>query len=75
LQIPKEIREQLGIGNRAEMEIEGGKIVIRPVVKEGEMPVRGLTLEEQITLLFEQDQGPKNKNVSRERLFRRVGRK
>jgi putative ABC transport system ATP-binding protein len=75
LQIPKEIREQLGIGNRVEMDIEGGKIVIRPVVKEGEMPVRGLTLEEQITLLFEQDQGPKNKNASRERLFKRTGGK
>jgi AbrB family looped-hinge helix DNA binding protein len=75
LQIPKEVREQLGIGNRAEMEIEDGKIIIRAVVKEGEKPVRGLTLEEQIALLFEQDKGPQERNASRERLFRKAGRK
>ena len=57
------------------MEIEDGKIVIRPVVKEGEKPVRGLTLEEQIALLFEQDKGPKDKLSSRERLSGKAGRK
>jgi AbrB family looped-hinge helix DNA binding protein len=75
LQIPKEIREQMGIGNRVEMEIEDGRIVLRPVVKEGEKPVRGLTLEEQIAILFEQDNGPQDKNASRARLFRKGVRK
>jgi AbrB family looped-hinge helix DNA binding protein len=71
LQIPKEVREQLGIGNRAEMEIEDGKIVIRPVFKEGEKPVRGLSLEEQIAILFEQDAERSNRKSARERLFKK----
>ena len=75
LQIPKEVREQLGIGNRAEMEIEEGKIVIRPAYKDGEKPVRGLTLEEQIAILFEQDQGPRAKDAARVSLSRKANRK
>lgn len=74
LQIPKEVREQLGIGNRAEMEIEDGKIVIRPVIKEGEKPVRGLSLEEQIAILFEQDRGRNDRKASRDRLLGKAGR-
>jgi putative ABC transport system ATP-binding protein len=55
LQIPKEIRDQLGIGKRAELEMVDGTIVIRPVAgQEGENS-RDLSLEEQIALLFEQE--------------------
>jgi putative ABC transport system ATP-binding protein len=58
LQIPKEIRDQLGIGKRAEMEMVDGTIVIRPVAgKEGNGP-RDVSLEEQIALLFEQEKTP-----------------
>ena len=59
LQIPKEVREKLGIGKRAEMEVEDGKIVIRAVTNpDGESGPKTLTLEEQIALLFEQDKTP-----------------
>jgi len=58
LQIPKEIRDKLGIGKRAEMEMVDGTIVIRPVAgQEGENS-RDLTVEEQIALLFEQEKTP-----------------
>lgn len=76
LQIPKDVREQLGIGNRAEMEVENGKIVITPVLVDGQAPVRGLTLEEQIALLFDKDKHPQAKAESRARLLNaRKGRK
>jgi len=55
LQIPKELREQLGIGKRAQMELEDDCIVIRPVPGEDETQgAKRLTLEEQIALLFEE---------------------
>ena len=58
LQIPKEIREQLGIGKRAEMEMVDGTIVIRPVAGQDGEGTRGLTIEEQVALLFEQEKTP-----------------
>lgn len=58
LQIPKELREELGIGKRAQLEKGDDCIIIRPVATEGEEQVKKLTLEEQIELLFSQDQAP-----------------
>jgi ABC-type lipoprotein export system ATPase subunit/bifunctional DNA-binding transcriptional regulator/antitoxin component of YhaV-PrlF toxin-antitoxin module len=61
LQIPKELREQLGIGKRAVLETGENCIIIRPVEgQEGDV-ARKLTLEEQIALLFEQDSAPQQK--------------
>lgn len=72
LQIPKEVREQLGIGNRAEMEIDEGRIIITPVMVDGQAPVRGLSLEEQIALLFEQEQRNKSSAESRAKMLRKA---
>jgi ABC-type lipoprotein export system ATPase subunit/bifunctional DNA-binding transcriptional regulator/antitoxin component of YhaV-PrlF toxin-antitoxin module len=74
LQIPKELREQFGIGKRAQMEVSEGGIVIRPVKSEGEKQLRQLTLEEQIALLFEAEAAPPSKPRSQRRL-RLPGRK
>ena len=74
LQIPKEVREKLGIGKRAEMEVEDGKIVIRAVKNpEGENGPKSLTLEEQIALLFEQEKAPID-SQKRGRFLKRRGR-
>ena len=68
LQIPKELREQLGIGKRARLETGDNCIIIRPVEgAEGDQP-RKLTLEEQIALLFDQDAAPQQKPGSQKRL-------
>jgi putative ABC transport system ATP-binding protein len=74
LQIPKEVREQFGIGKRAYLEVAEDGIVIRPVESEGEKSVRNLTLEEQISLLFETESAPPQKPRSQKRL-RLPGRK
>ena len=59
LQIPKELREELGIGKRAIMEKRDGTIVIQPVAgQEAGDGARQLSIEEQIVLLFEQDKTP-----------------
>jgi putative ABC transport system ATP-binding protein len=58
LQIPKEIRDQLGIRKRAELEMKGGEIVIRPVAGQENEATREISLEEQIALLFEQEKNP-----------------
>jgi putative ABC transport system ATP-binding protein len=52
LQIPKELREELGIGKRAQLETGDNCIIIRPVLGQGEEVVKKLTLEEQIAALF-----------------------
>lgn len=54
LQIPKELREELGIGKRAQLEMGDNCIIIRPVVGQGEVGSKRLTLEEQIAMLFEE---------------------
>ena len=74
LQIPKEIREQLGIGKRAHMEVVDEGILIRPSAAEGEQQARHLSLEEQIALLFEAESTPPQKPRSQKRL-RLPGRK
>jgi putative ABC transport system ATP-binding protein len=58
LQIPKELREELGIGKRAQLEKGENCIVIRPVAGQGDDQVKKLTLEQQIELLFSGDQVP-----------------
>jgi ABC-type lipoprotein export system ATPase subunit/bifunctional DNA-binding transcriptional regulator/antitoxin component of YhaV-PrlF toxin-antitoxin module len=56
LQIPKELREQLGIGKRAQLEMGDNCIVIRPVENQGDEGPKTLTLEEQIAMLFSEQQ-------------------
>jgi len=74
LQIPKEIRDELGIGKRAIMEKRDGAIVIQPVPgQEGEMGSRQMSLEEQIALLFEQDKTPRVSHGQAKRL-KKTGR-
>ncbi|RPJ38645.1 MAG: ABC transporter ATP-binding protein [Chloroflexi bacterium] len=71
LQIPREVRDQLGIGKRAHLEIGENCIIIRPAAgQEGEQ-VGKLTLEEQIAMLFEQDSAPQHKPGSLKRLKRK----
>lgn len=68
LQIPKELREQLGIGKRARLETGEDCIIIRPVEgQEGEQ-ARKQTLEEQIAMLFEQESAPQRKPGSMKKL-------
>ena len=55
LQIPKELREELGIGKRAQLETGDNCIIIRPVVGQGEEGPKKLTLEEQIAALFTEE--------------------
>jgi AbrB family looped-hinge helix DNA binding protein len=68
LQIPKEIREELGIGKRVEMEIEDGKIIIKPVEGEGSESLKSLSIEEQIAILFSGEKGPQPKPGSVKKL-------
>lgn len=74
LQIPKELREQFGIGKRAQMEVREEGIIIRPVESEREKGIKHLSLEEQIALLFEAEAAPPPKPRSQRRL-RLPGRK
>jgi len=74
LQIPKEVREQFGIGKRAQLEVNEDGIVIRPVESDAEQAMRNLSLEEQIALLFESESAPPQKPRSQKRL-RLPGRK
>ena len=74
LQIPKELREQLGIGRRAQLDKVDDGILIRPVETESETAGKHLSLEEQIALLFEAEATPPQKARSQKRL-RLPGRK
>jgi len=74
LQIPKELREQLGIGRRAQLDKVDDGILIRPVETESETAGKHLSLEEQIALLFEAEASPPQKPRSQKRL-RLPGRK
>ena len=74
LQIPKEVREQFGIGKRAQLEVTDEGIVIRPVEAEGDQAVKNLSLEEQIALLFDSESAPPQKPRSQKRI-RLPGRK
>ncbi len=68
LQIPKELREDLGIGKRATMEMGENCIIIRPVEGENEGANKNLTLEEQIAMLFASETAPVKKPGSVKRL-------
>ncbi len=74
LQIPKELREQLGIGRRAQLDKVDDGIMIRPVESEEGQAGKHLSLEEQIALLFEAEAAPPQKPRSQKRL-RLPGRK
>jgi ABC-type lipoprotein export system ATPase subunit/bifunctional DNA-binding transcriptional regulator/antitoxin component of YhaV-PrlF toxin-antitoxin module len=56
LQIPKELRDELGIGKRAQLEMGDNCIIIRPVLGQGEDGPKKLTLEEQIAMLFDEQE-------------------
>lgn len=56
LQIPKDLREELGIGKRAQLEKGEDCIIIRPAAGQSDEQIKKLTLEEQIALLFEAEQ-------------------
>ena len=68
LQIPKELREQLGIGKRAKLETGENCIIIRPVEGQEGDQLRKQTLEEQIAMLFEQESAPQRKPGSLKQL-------
>lgn len=62
LQLPKEMREDLGIGKRAQIEKGDDCIIIRPVAgQDDERQLKHLSLEDQIAILFEQEGGPRQK--------------
>ena len=62
LQLPKELREDLGIGKRAQIEKGDECIIIRPAAGQDDTTrIKHLSIEEQIALLFEQEGGPREK--------------
>jgi len=74
LQIPKELREELGIGKRAQLEAGDNCIIIRPVVGQGEEGPKKLTLEEQLAALFTEEPAQPAGKKGRSP-FKRAGRK
>jgi ABC-type lipoprotein export system ATPase subunit/bifunctional DNA-binding transcriptional regulator/antitoxin component of YhaV-PrlF toxin-antitoxin module len=72
LQIPKELRDELGINKRAFLEKGDDCITIRPTGQESEEGIKRLTLEEQIALLFEQEAVPASKPGSVKALKRLI---
>ena len=78
LQLPKEMREELGIGKRAQLEMGENCIIIRPVVGQGEDGPKKMTLEEQIAILYNeqtQQQATPVKAEKRGGMFKLKGRK
>jgi ABC-type lipoprotein export system ATPase subunit len=64
LQVPREILEELGIGKRAQLDMENGYIAIRPVEGQGEASsAKRLSLEEQIALLFVDEPKPQRRGL------------
>jgi putative ABC transport system ATP-binding protein len=61
LQLPKELREELGIGKRAHLEMGEDCIVIRPVQGQEKEQGKHLSLEEQLALLFSEEPVPQRK--------------
>jgi ABC-type lipoprotein export system ATPase subunit/bifunctional DNA-binding transcriptional regulator/antitoxin component of YhaV-PrlF toxin-antitoxin module len=74
LQLPKELREQLGIGKRARLEMGEDSIIIRPAAGQGEESAKHLTLEEQLELLFNEEPAPQKKPGS-QKWLKKPGRK
>lgn len=67
LQLPREWLEELGIGKRAQLELVGDTIRIRPASDQGQPKARRLSLEEQLALLFAEEPQP-----ARPSIFRRL---
>lgn len=64
LQVPREWLEELGIGKRAQLEFSEGGVIIRPAEGHAEGEVKRLTLEDQLNLLFTDQQPPAPKKPS-----------
>jgi len=64
LQIPREWLEELGIGKRAHLELDGKVIRIRPAEVERQK-TRRLTMEEQLALLFAEEPPAARKSIFR----------
>jgi putative ABC transport system ATP-binding protein len=71
MQVPKEVLEELGIGKRAQLETGDNCIIIRPAEdKATGLESKRLTLEEQLAMLFKDQEPPpvKTKHGLRDRL-------
>ena len=63
LQVPEELREKLGIGKRAQLEVGEGCIIIRPVDGQADAgEQKRLGLEDQLALLFNDQKPPPAKS-------------
>ena len=59
LQIPKDVLEEMGFNRRAQLETGDNCIIVRPVLSEGSTgETKKLTLEEQLTLLYQEQAVP-----------------
>jgi ABC-type lipoprotein export system ATPase subunit/bifunctional DNA-binding transcriptional regulator/antitoxin component of YhaV-PrlF toxin-antitoxin module len=58
LQVPREWLDELGIGKRAQLEFVEGGVMIRPAEGHVEGEVKRLSLEDQLNLLFTDEQPP-----------------
>jgi putative ABC transport system ATP-binding protein len=65
LQIPREWLEDLGIGKRAQLELDGESIRVRPAQDQGGQKTRRLTMEEQLALLFSEEPPARKSILSR----------
>ncbi len=64
LQVPREWLEKLGIGRRAQLDLEDGIIRIQPVEgQQNQAAAKALTIEEQVGLLFSQEPPPARKSL------------
>jgi bifunctional DNA-binding transcriptional regulator/antitoxin component of YhaV-PrlF toxin-antitoxin module len=64
LQVPREWLEKLGIGRRAQLELEDGIIRIQPAEgQHSQAAAKVLTIEEQVGLLFSQEPPPARKSL------------
>jgi ABC-type lipoprotein export system ATPase subunit/bifunctional DNA-binding transcriptional regulator/antitoxin component of YhaV-PrlF toxin-antitoxin module len=71
VQVPKEVLEELGIGKRAQLEMGENCIIIRPADDQGSSDEsKRLTLEEQLAMLFKDQEPPpvKTRRGLRDRL-------
>jgi putative ABC transport system ATP-binding protein len=62
LQIPREYLDTLNIGDRAFVEMEGDRIVVRPVEGRQGQDIRKMSLDDQLAALFAQETLPEKKS-------------
>jgi len=76
LQLPREWLDELGIGKRAQLEFDDDGIFIRPAEGHVETSVKHLSVEDQLAMLFSDQQmpTPRKKQGLFGRLKQRVGR-